>query len=331
MAGDWIPMRCNLANEPEVIAVAAAIGVDEDAVVGKLHRLWSWANQHTTDGNARGVTYSWVDRYLNCEGFAAALESQGWLTRDGGAVHFPKFDRFNSQGAKSRALTAKRVAEHKSKSNAKANGASVSGALPREEKRREEESSSPLPPRHLPPGLEAGPKWAAVEEVLESEGLLLAGDAVAAARARECTPGKVLEVLEVYRARKPAFGPGALLERIQRLRMHQSAGDLWPEPTAAAKPADGFDKTAELERQRRQSADEQARERARLEALEAAHAPAILKMKADRIREVIRAHNPDAADVLLRNCPGKGKDVKGMLRLELLEALEARAHSESPA
>ncbi len=144
MAGDWIPMRCNLAQEPEVIAVAAATNIDEDAVVGKLHRLWSWANQHTTDGNARSVTYFWINRFLSCEGFAEALEEQGWLSVGKAGVRFPKFDRFNSQGAKRRVLTAKRVAEHKSK---KGNARSVSDALPKEENRRV--YIYPLPPLFL--------------------------------------------------------------------------------------------------------------------------------------------------------------------------------------
>lgn len=146
MAGDWIPIRCDIASEPEVIRIAEQTGLDEDAVVGKLHRLWSWANRHTADGNAPGVTEKWIDRYLHCDGFAEAMTIVGWLNSDDYAVWFPKFDRFNSQSAKSRALTAKRVAEHKRKSNAgsnaSGNGASVSDALPKEEKRREDIVSS---------------------------------------------------------------------------------------------------------------------------------------------------------------------------------------------
>jgi len=152
MAGEWIPMRCELANEPEVISIAAATGLDEDTVVGKLHRIWSWANQHTEDGNARSVTVLWIDRYLRCDGFAAAMMVERWLIQTDDGIQIPKFDRFNSQSAKRRALTAKRVADHKSKGNAQGNAqgnaASVTNALPKEEKRREyKKDNTPLPPK----------------------------------------------------------------------------------------------------------------------------------------------------------------------------------------
>lgn len=107
MAGDWIPMRVDLADDPAVIQVAAALGLDEFAVVGRLHRLWSWANRHLTTGDAQGVAESWVDRYVSTPGFAAALLAAGWLRTRSGHVEFPNFDRWNSQGAKTRLVKAR--------------------------------------------------------------------------------------------------------------------------------------------------------------------------------------------------------------------------------
>lgn len=141
MAGDWIPIRCNLLNDPAVIAVAAATGLDEYAVAGRLLKLWAWANEHTTDGNARGVTEKWIDRFVSAECFANGLISAGWLLIEDGKVVFPNFDRWNSQSAKARVLTAKRVANYRSQNG---NGRNVTTALAKEEKRREEET--PLPP-----------------------------------------------------------------------------------------------------------------------------------------------------------------------------------------
>jgi hypothetical protein len=138
VAGDWIKMRVDLADDPAVIGIAAATGLDEDTVVGKLHRLWAWADRQTMDGNAVSVTKSWIDRYLRAEGFAEAMVSTGWLQANSDGITFPNFDRHNGQSAKRRALTAKRVAAHKG------NARSVSKALPREEKRRV--SNTPLPP-----------------------------------------------------------------------------------------------------------------------------------------------------------------------------------------
>lgn len=146
MAGDWIKMRTNLASEPEVIGIADATGLDEDSVVGKLHKLWSWADQHTTDGNALSVTEKWIDRYLVASGFAQAMVSVGWLTITSGGIQFPNFDRHNGQTGKRRALTKNRVQKAR-------NAPSVTEALPdkREEKRREDNSNtSSSPPSGKP-------------------------------------------------------------------------------------------------------------------------------------------------------------------------------------
>lgn len=102
MAGDWIKMRNDLADDPAVIDMAAALGIEEDTVVGKLHRLWSWADKQTRDGNAVGVSQSWVDKKLNVEGFAAAMIAVNWLAFEGRTMTFPNFGRHNGEPAKKR-------------------------------------------------------------------------------------------------------------------------------------------------------------------------------------------------------------------------------------
>lgn len=116
MAGDWIKMRTDLADDPSVVAIAEATGLDEDHVVGKLHRLWSWADKHTRDGVAQSVSMKWVDRYLCCDGFAVAMVEAGWLGQDGNHLTFPNFDVHNGQSSKRRAEGALRVREHRKRS-----------------------------------------------------------------------------------------------------------------------------------------------------------------------------------------------------------------------
>lgn len=136
MAGDWIKMRVKLPEEPEVIELAEMLGMDEDHVVGKLHRLWSWFDQATTDGNAVGVTKKWLDRYLRTKCFADALEKVGWLevknVGDKVISVMPKFDRHNGQSGKQRALTARRVARSRGGKtcNAKRNASVTKETLP---------------------------------------------------------------------------------------------------------------------------------------------------------------------------------------------------------
>jgi hypothetical protein len=126
MAVPWIKVEVSLPDKPEVMAMASILGVDSDAVVGKLIRIWGWADTHTTNGNAAGVTNSFIDRYTHCVGFAEALRKVGWLGGRDAAIEFPNFNRHNGQTAKSRALTKDRV----DKTRKNCNGASVTKALP---------------------------------------------------------------------------------------------------------------------------------------------------------------------------------------------------------
>jgi hypothetical protein len=103
MAAEWIPMRLDLAKDPAVIGMALALGLEEDTVVGKLHRLWSWSNEQLIDGRAKGVTLGWVNLYVRCPNFAEKMAEFSWLkVGEDGYVSFPKFDRWNSTGAKIR-------------------------------------------------------------------------------------------------------------------------------------------------------------------------------------------------------------------------------------
>lgn len=142
MAGDWIPIRIDLADEPEVIAIGDDLGVDYDLVVGKLVKLWGWANRITTDGNAGRVTQKWVDGRVGVPGFAKAMSEVGWLTITSTGVEFPRFDVWNSQGAKQRVLGAKRAAKCRQNQPQKSNDTGVTKALPTEEKRRDSFSES---------------------------------------------------------------------------------------------------------------------------------------------------------------------------------------------
>lgn len=139
MAGEWIKMRLDLADDPAVIEIADELGIDEQCVVGYLHAIWSWANRHCNDGSVTGVTLESLSRVTRCGRVPELMVQVGWLEVseiDGKPVlHFPNWERHNSQSAKSRAVTATRVRQHRQKSG---NGHSVTQALP--EKRRVEKS-----------------------------------------------------------------------------------------------------------------------------------------------------------------------------------------------
>jgi len=140
MAGDWIKMRIGIGDDPDVIAIAARLDCDEDAVVGKLLRFWGWVSSHTLDGHARSVTDVWIDRYIGVTGFAGALQSVGWLEIGDDGIQIPGFERYLSEGAKTRALATNRQAKRRKQTSRKCHGASVIKPLP--EKRREEKEKN---------------------------------------------------------------------------------------------------------------------------------------------------------------------------------------------
>jgi hypothetical protein len=142
MAGDWIKVQTCTPDKPEVHLIAERLGIDPDAVTGKLIRIWCWADQQTVDGNACSVTKTLLDRVTGVTGFAEMLLQVGWLQETLAGFCFPNFDRHNGNTAKTRASVAKRVEKHRkmpSQPKQKCNAATVTSALP--EKRREENNN----------------------------------------------------------------------------------------------------------------------------------------------------------------------------------------------
>lgn len=148
MAGDWIKMRFGLQDDPAVIGIAAMTGLDEYAVVGRLHKLWSWADQQSRDGHAPNVTEVWVDRHVGRDGFALAMAKEGWLLIGKDGVSIPNFDRHNGKSAKKRALAADRKATQRSGQKSRSEG---DKNVTREEKRRINNPPTPfVPPEWVP-------------------------------------------------------------------------------------------------------------------------------------------------------------------------------------
>jgi hypothetical protein len=164
-------MRNNLDTDPRVLAMADALGIPELHVIGCLWKLWSWADQHTLDGNAIRVTDVTLDRFTCVTGFAVALRKVGWLEGRDNALTFPRFVEHNGQTAKKRGETAVRVEKHR---NAKRVTDVTQNVLP--EKRREEKSiththTATKPESNLSEAVQA--EWHRWEKHLESRGINL--------------------------------------------------------------------------------------------------------------------------------------------------------------
>lgn len=133
MASSWIKVEVITPDKPEIFQIAEILGIDPDAVLGKLVRIWAWADQQTIDGNAGSVTKGVLDRLAFITGFADALISVGWLAYHDGKLILPNFERHNGESSKKRALTNRRVAEHRKRVTQKVTPTALQKELPEEE------------------------------------------------------------------------------------------------------------------------------------------------------------------------------------------------------
>ncbi|MCO8325934.1 hypothetical protein ABEG10_23285 [Burkholderia cenocepacia] len=143
MAGDWIKMRTNLWDDPRVSNLCDLTGCGEAAVIGGLYWLWATADDHSADGEMHGLTLAAIARKTGVPNLGTALRDIGWIEEIEGGIRLIRFNEHNGTSAKKRAQTGKRVATHRSNADVTQGAlqndeSGVTGALAREEKRREE-------------------------------------------------------------------------------------------------------------------------------------------------------------------------------------------------
>ena len=151
MAGEWIPIDCNLGTKPEVLELVDVTGVPVEAVVYRLIQLWSWAAMNTADGVLRATPRRLAALAGGDEQFWLAVEQVGWVTFLNGTVEIVGWERRFSQAAKARAMHAKRQDSYRwrSRDGAPSQGCDAAASLQEKtgEDRREEEDipAAPVP------------------------------------------------------------------------------------------------------------------------------------------------------------------------------------------
>ncbi|EPJ9743120.1 hypothetical protein LQE22_004297 [Klebsiella oxytoca] len=183
MASNWIKVEVITPDKPEIYLISERLNIDPDMVLGKLIRLWVWADQQIAISNAESVTGGEqkenksnatvlnkiaIDRITFMPGFADALIQVGWLIQIGDSLVFSNFDKHNGKSSKKRALTNDRVTKMRDTkrkcnaiSNTKCNADNVTSgdqkALPEEEE--EEEIKELKDPPKSPRGKAGGNKF----------------------------------------------------------------------------------------------------------------------------------------------------------------------------
>jgi hypothetical protein len=146
MAGDWIKMRVDLREDPTVFKLAEALELDELHIIGSLFCFWAWADKHAVDAHVDGATSRMVDKVAGVTGFAAVMQSVGWLVINEAGATLPNYERHSSTTAKERAMKSERQARYRLKKSTTVDAPvdaapSTHPSTPpstREEKRREE-------------------------------------------------------------------------------------------------------------------------------------------------------------------------------------------------
>jgi hypothetical protein len=105
-------MRLDLPEDPAVMAMAEALAIPEECVVGYLHKIWSWASRQCSAGSATNVTLVSLERVTRCPQVPQAMAKVGWLVEreiDGVPVlDFPNWDHWLSESAKKRMISTRR-------------------------------------------------------------------------------------------------------------------------------------------------------------------------------------------------------------------------------
>ena len=104
----WIECHEEVFGKEEVLAIAEMLKTDVDSVVGKLLRVWLWANQQSRDGvfkfPCQQQAVEFIDKTTTCPGFSNAMQHVHWLNiGDDGELVVPNYDRHNGKLAKQQA------------------------------------------------------------------------------------------------------------------------------------------------------------------------------------------------------------------------------------
>lgn len=98
----WTPIEVATPRKPEVLRMAATLGLDRHTIVGWLVEIWGWAGEQSVDGYV-DASVDAIEIMLSApKGFLRAMIAVGWLSEHENGVKFPNADKWLSGASKSR-------------------------------------------------------------------------------------------------------------------------------------------------------------------------------------------------------------------------------------
>ena len=172
MAGEWIPLDCNLGTKPEVLELVDETGLPIEVVGWRLIQLWSWAALNSSDGTIRATPRRVATVAGGDEAFWLAVERVGWVSFLNGTIVIQGWERRFSGSAKARAMHARRQDSYRGRSRDAAPSQGCDAPPSPQEKtgedRREEIQPAAPVPTSKPPKASRSPAKSAVDWASDS-------------------------------------------------------------------------------------------------------------------------------------------------------------------
>jgi len=157
VAGEWIPLDCNLGTKPEVLELVDETGLPVEVVCWRLIQLWSWAVLNTADGTIRATPRRVAVVAGGDEAFWLAVERAGWVSFLSSTLTIAGWDKRFSNAAKARALHARRQDSYRKRPRDGAASPGCDGRASPEERRGEEKREEDIPATPVPTSKPAKP------------------------------------------------------------------------------------------------------------------------------------------------------------------------------
>jgi len=115
MSGEWIAMRHDLWECPQVVRILSAMCPQDVRsvsarvrIIGALYRTWCLIDRFAEDGILHGYTAEALDAEVGIDGWSDHLQCVGWLVVESQHLVVPEFESHFGCSAKRRIQDAKR-------------------------------------------------------------------------------------------------------------------------------------------------------------------------------------------------------------------------------